>query len=891
MRARGKEMFQIVDLVKPYDKGANALRALDHINLTLPDKGLVFILGKSGCGKSTLLNMLGGLDDVTSGKVIYDGVDLSTLGEQELNNYRNNYVGIIYQNFNLFEKETVYDNVYVAGRRKQKAELEKKIDGLLQDLSLEGKKHALIKNLSGGQKQRVAIARALVKDSRVILADEPTGNLDSRNTKLIFDILKKAAEERLVVVVSHDVKSAEAYADRIIYLSDGTVVGDVTRNETFRETDSTVIDLPAECELSEERIAAINESLSADKLELRKDKGKFCPTENAAAAPEAKADVKTREKNAYTPLAISGKFLKGTYLSFIFSSLLVVIIIALLAFSVSMINFDTSGAISMINETYDAKAYILKKSFSPYNDPLNVSKGMLYEVGEGDAAAFIENGYTGAVYPIYDVSLDNKNTDDLKRSGNDLYDSFYSSGGLGVAVVNEEYLKATFGDLTLLAGSLYGLDKSDAIVVTDYFADSVINNSKYSTGKSYVSDDPNDPYQKVVNRVMNGRYKIGAVIKTDYKEKYAELIDLYTELAQDPQRSRDLKKTIYEHPLLNYFAMEVNTTLNLGYSLNPNYESALLALPDDYYFTRVPSFTILDKPGAFLASSSLTYPKMYSTRGKIELSRGEMSMARTTYNTIFGKSVNTSKAGFEEQEITLQLHKPDEPLDGEPFMTLRLKVVDVYDSGSDKWQFGYFNDEDYLAIKGAYFYPYALLFDDPYQCYSLTGISTDLYYYSDLSVYSPVFTVCQIIDVFSDVFKFIFIALIVIVAVILLLHDLRVIKKSRYLIGVYKSMGYPSGAFSAAAVLDSVYMNAAIYALSVLLSYFSTKLVNSLLTESFAELFNEPLIASLTLVGFSFPLVSVFVAIIFGLSSVVLLAAFVAIRRLRPNNILHKAVE
>ena len=301
MRARGKEMFQIVDLVKTYDKGANALRALDHINLTLPDKGLVFILGKSGCGKSTLLNMLGGLDDVTSGKVIYDGVDLSTLGEQELNNYRNNYVGIIYQNFNLFEKETVYDNVYVAGRRKQKAELEKKIDGLLQDLSLEGKKHALIKNLSGGQKQRVAIARALVKDSRVILADEPTGNLDSRNTKLIFDILKKAAEERLVVVVSHDVKSAEAYADRIIYLSDGTIVGDVTRNETFRETDSTVIDLPAECELSEERIATINESLSADKLELRKDKGKFCPTENAAAAPEAKADVKTREKNAYTP--------------------------------------------------------------------------------------------------------------------------------------------------------------------------------------------------------------------------------------------------------------------------------------------------------------------------------------------------------------------------------------------------------------------------------------------------------------------------------------------------------------------------------------------------------------------------------------------------------------
>ena len=247
-------MIQIVDLVKTYGKGADSLVALNHISLTLPDKGLVFILGKSGCGKSTLLNMLGGLDDITAGEIIYDGLSISKLSEIELNNYRNNYIGIIYQNFNLFESDTVYENIYIAGKKKDKQILGEKIDGLLKDLTLDDKKHTQVKNLSGGQKQRVAIARALVKDSKVILADEPTGNLDSKNTKMIFDILQEAAKDRLVIVVSHDIKSAETYADRIIYLSDGTILDDVTRNKDFEETGNYILEVPADCDLTEEKL-------------------------------------------------------------------------------------------------------------------------------------------------------------------------------------------------------------------------------------------------------------------------------------------------------------------------------------------------------------------------------------------------------------------------------------------------------------------------------------------------------------------------------------------------------------------------------------------------------------------------------------------------------------
>ena len=205
-------MIELVDLRKEYKQGNDTVEALKKVNLSLPDTGLVFILGKSGSGKSTLLNMLGSLDDITSGDILVDGASLSKLSERELNVYRSDYISVIYQNFNLFESDTVYENVLVGARLlgESKKALQPKIEEIIKKVDLEDKTHILVKNLSGGQKQRVAIARALVKNSKVLLADEPTGNLDTKNTKIIFDILKDISKEKLVVVVSHDMKSAEA---------------------------------------------------------------------------------------------------------------------------------------------------------------------------------------------------------------------------------------------------------------------------------------------------------------------------------------------------------------------------------------------------------------------------------------------------------------------------------------------------------------------------------------------------------------------------------------------------------------------------------------------------------------------------------------------------------
>lgn len=882
-------MIQIVDLVKTYGKGADSLVALNHISLTLPDKGLVFILGKSGCGKSTLLNMLGGLDDITAGEIIYDGLSISKLSEIELNNYRNNYIGIIYQNFNLFESDTVYENIYIAGKKKDKQILGEKIDGLLKDLTLDDKKHTQVKNLSGGQKQRVAIARALVKDSKVILADEPTGNLDSKNTKMIFDILQEAAKDRLVIVVSHDIKSAETYADRIIYLSDGTILDDVTRNKDFEETGNYVLEVPADCDLTEEKLEELNKGLEQDKIELRKNQSKFYPTNTEDIKPEQTADVKKGIKNISTPLRVSFKFLGSTYVSFIMSIFLISVIIALLAFSNTLMMFDESDAIKVLNEKYDCKAYVLTKAYSYYDDPENVTKANIYEIDDKDIETFKKNGYKGNAYPVYNMSIVNGYLDDYKTPMKEQYNNFYITGGIGVAVVDKEYLERTYGELEILAGSLYDLENNDKIIITDYLADSLIMNCKLALGTEYISDDPNDPYQKIVNTIHHARFKVGAVIKTNYKEKYAELIDLFNQLFQDPQHEDEIRKQINNNSLVNNFDMDVNTILAYGYSINPNYKEAILDRPDDYHMVAVESYVVNDKADEFYAQGAAM--KFYTKMDSGDLQKGEMCMALSTYNALFGKAVKADKVGFEEEEIILKFHKYNEKVGADAFLSMPLKIVDVYNNAGDGNQCGRLSYEDYRLLKDAYVFPYQLLFDDPYQCYALNNSAKSLYYYSYLSVYSPVFTVCSIIEVFSSIFKFLFIALIAVAAIVLLMHHLRVIKKSRYLIGVYKSMGYQSYFFTGVAILDSLYLNIGIFGFSLLFSYLTTTFINRLLTGSFAKFFNEPLITSMKLIGFSFVDVAIYVGIVFAVSVGTFLASIIAIRRLKPNNILHKAVE
>jgi len=201
------------------------VHALSDVSLSLPNKGLIFIVGKSGSGKSTLLNIIGGMDRVSSGEIILGQTDITHLSDHELNAYRNEIVGFIFQDFNLIESLTVYQNLSLSVSLKSQ-EARQMISQTLSKVGLEGYESRMPNTLSGGQKQRVAIARSLLKKPHVLLADEPTGSLDTETSKQVFELLKSLSQQFLVIVVSHDRESAKAYGDRVIEISDGKIISD-----------------------------------------------------------------------------------------------------------------------------------------------------------------------------------------------------------------------------------------------------------------------------------------------------------------------------------------------------------------------------------------------------------------------------------------------------------------------------------------------------------------------------------------------------------------------------------------------------------------------------------------------------------------------------------------
>lgn len=218
-------MVKLENLHKSYIASTGIrVDALKGINLELPEKGMVFILGKSGSGKTTLLNILGGLDKADSGALIVKNKDIKNFAQSDLDKYRNTFIGFIFQSFNVIDNFNVKQNIELACQLQ--GQKHKDITGILDRVGLAGYESRKPNELSGGQLQRVAIARALIKEPEIILADEPTGNLDSDTGKQILQLLKELSKEKLVIVITHDKESAETYSDRIIELSDGRIASD-----------------------------------------------------------------------------------------------------------------------------------------------------------------------------------------------------------------------------------------------------------------------------------------------------------------------------------------------------------------------------------------------------------------------------------------------------------------------------------------------------------------------------------------------------------------------------------------------------------------------------------------------------------------------------------------
>ena len=233
-------LIEIRNMCKIYNPGENEVRALDHVSLSIGENEFVAIIGHSGSGKSTLMNMLGCLDVPTSGIYLLHGSDVSLLSDDELSDIRNQEIGFIFQGFNLISNLTAFENVelpliYRGVSKRERTHLAKEA---LRKVGLENRMTHKPSEMSGGQQQRVAIARAIAQAPPVILADEPTGNLDSHSSQEIMNILKTLhAEGRTVIVITHD-NDIAANAKRIIHIEDGRITSDSSNEGNLSREDS-----------------------------------------------------------------------------------------------------------------------------------------------------------------------------------------------------------------------------------------------------------------------------------------------------------------------------------------------------------------------------------------------------------------------------------------------------------------------------------------------------------------------------------------------------------------------------------------------------------------------------------------------------------------------------
>ena len=224
------EILKVEKLSKVYGKGETKINAVDNISFSVSKGEFVAIVGASGSGKSTLLHLIGGVDRPTSGKVFIDGVDIYAMNNEALAIFRRRQVGLIYQFYNLIPILNVVENITLPCKLDNKSVDEKYLNDLLKTLSLENRKNHLPNELSGGQQQRVSIGRAIINNPAIVLADEPTGNLDSKASDEIISLLKKSNQKynQTIIVITHNLEIANE-ANRIITIEDGKIISDVRK--------------------------------------------------------------------------------------------------------------------------------------------------------------------------------------------------------------------------------------------------------------------------------------------------------------------------------------------------------------------------------------------------------------------------------------------------------------------------------------------------------------------------------------------------------------------------------------------------------------------------------------------------------------------------------------
>ena len=561
-------------------KKGGEVNALNDVSLTFANKGMYFLTGKSGSGKSTLLNLLSGIDFLQQGEILIDEQPMSKFSAKDYDNYRNNYAGVIFQEFNLIESMTVFENIDMPLKLQGKTNNEAIIAECLKKVDLEGYENRFPSELSGGQRQRISIARQLAKGSKIILADEPTGSLDSENSDNIFKLLKELSKDTLIVVASHDLEFAQTYGDAIVKLVDGKVT-DVQ---------------PKDC---------------------------------AESLPQAQKLKKTKNRfpNRYA-VRMAFKDILHTKVRFLVAAFLCFVSLAMFAMFVTISSFSSEKALA--NTVVNRNEKFISAGAAKLNNDGEINskdvefnraftlKQMNYVESNYDSSNYVKQTVIENRFFVYSSELSSK----------------LCPGNNFVAVIDSPDDVKVYG-YELASGYLPLTD--DSVYITDYYAHVIIS-AKYCYIENglYVPLDENASVYSLVGKTIANEEQptqyitVAGIINTDYM-RFMPKLDEY-ENGYEFAEYYYLSTTVYA----SLFATQgyVNAHRNRINMWDVSIPCFSLYFNDEYQYVS----TICDVH-QIVQNDLVIFADSHTINGEeITLAKNQIIIALTVYNQIFGEN-------------------------------------------------------------------------------------------------------------------------------------------------------------------------------------------------------------------------------------------------------------
>ena len=794
-------MIDVKGLERVFVSGKHVTKALKGVDLKLPNTGLVFIIGKSGSGKSTLLNLIAGLDKPTAGQILFNGKDVCKFNEKQLDEYHYSNIGFIFQNYCLIDEMSVEANIAMGLKEKPK-HIKLQIQQALDDVALSGIAKKRVKHLSGGQKQRIAIARALIKDPPVLLCDEPTGNLDRQSSEDVLKILKRRSRTSLVLVVSHNLPEAYRFADRIITLSKGFIVEDLSfRPESHVDTETLYLSNPDE--MTPEQIEGVNKALAEGRIKrIQPRKELFQPS---SPCPDEHGEEKKLKGHFFMPIPTMMKTINHSKWRMALFPILTGILLSLFSCLFSLYRFDASEYASTAYRQSEKTDFIMQRGALTKNGKTTVNRLLPIQDEEWQV---LNDDYEGKYYPIYKFPIALPFSDSDRLAGDGTVNAAYMSSvwvnqSQGLMIVDNDFLMSHLKVDQIEYVALAEKTCPTGIYVTDYFADAIlVQKSSYKSYNDFVGK-----YAQI-GRLRNGTVYVNGIIKTDYKNKISGLLD---EFGKGEENSAILQSQ-YESELeyLSY-------ALNFVYTQNKDFMEDLKSDTNTMPLLFLPHGSFSSSATGWKATTT-SYQTGYSSL----LKKGEILLTENAAAQIFkvgdhNELANLIHKGNDEGGFSFSLgtvsQKNSTEIDYAPFLQgCKIRLYSDYD---DETLARYsitsaaisirMSKEDYLEFRYRELFPYAIAFDSPDQFDYVSSLLSPYHYAAKSVLYDVMSQVASGISIFSQAFRILSLISILGSAVLLILFSISLIQSQKYNIGVWKALGYRGRDLSCYFTLETLF--------------------------------------------------------------------------------------